>query len=109
MKLNKNKILKISFLVIVICVAIIIIKFINCKIIKYKNNESIEVLSKYGSRGNEVTTIQTKLKRWGYYKGSIDGIYGTQTMNAVKYFQRKNGLTQDRYCWTSYFKSNGNN
>ena len=33
-------------------------------------------LSKYGSRGNEVTQIQTKLKRWGYYNGSIDGIYG---------------------------------
>ena len=29
--------------------------------------ESIETLSKYGSRGNEVTQIQTKLKRWGYY------------------------------------------
>lgn len=52
-------------------------------------------LSKYGSRGNEVIQIQTKLKRWGYYNGSIDGIYGTKTLNAVKYFQRKNGLTQD--------------
>ncbi len=57
-------------------------------------NETL-ALSKYGSRGNEVTQIQTKLKRWGYYNGSIDGIYGTQTLNAVKYFQRKNGLTQD--------------
>lgn len=58
-------------------------------------NNSVETLSKYGSRGNEVTQIQTKLKRWGYYNGNIDGIYGTQTVNAVKYFQRKNGLTQD--------------
>ena len=54
---------------------------------------SIETLSKYGSRGNEVTQIQTKLKRWGYYTGSIDGIYGSKTVEAVKYFQRKNGLT----------------
>ena len=61
----------------------------------YQKNNSIETLSKYGSRGSEVTQIQTKLKRWGYYKGSIDGIYGTQTLNAVKYFQRKNGLTVD--------------
>ncbi len=45
--------------------------------------------------GNEVTQIQTKLKRWGYYSGSIDGIYGSQTLSAVKYFQRKNGLTAD--------------
>lgn len=59
-----------------------------------KNNE-VEALSKYGSRGSEVTQIQTKLKRWGYYKGNIDGIYGSQTLEAVKYFQRKNGLTVD--------------
>lgn len=54
-----------------------------------------ETLSRYGSTGNEVTQIQTKLKRWGYYNGSVDGIYGAQTYNAVKYFQRKNGLTVD--------------
>lgn len=55
----------------------------------------VQALSKYGSRGNEVTQIQTKLKRWGYYKGNIDGIYGSQTLEAVKYFQRKNGLAVD--------------
>lgn len=59
------------------------------------NKQTVEALSKYGSRGSEVTQIQTKLKRWGYYNGSIDGIYGTKTVAAVKYFQRKNGLTQD--------------
>ncbi len=55
----------------------------------------VEALSKYGSRGNEVTQIQSKLKRWGYYNGNVDGIYGSQTQSAVKYFQRKNGLTAD--------------
>ena len=54
-----------------------------------------QALSKYGSRGNEVTQIQTKLKRWGYYNGSIDGIYGTKTQKAVRWFQSKNGLTVD--------------
>ena len=58
-------------------------------------NTQIFALSKYGSRGSEVTQIQTKLKRWGYYKGGIDGIYGSQTLEAVKYFQRKNGLKVD--------------
>ena len=58
-------------------------------------NNNVEATSRYGSRGEEVKQIQTKLKRWGYYNGSIDGIYGTQTVNAVKRFQRKNGLTQD--------------
>lgn len=50
---------------------------------------------KQGSRGNTVKTIQQKLKNWGYYKGSVDGIYGPQTKEAVKYFQRKNKLTAD--------------
>lgn len=60
------------------------------------NRENVrETISRYGSSGNEVTQIQTKLKRWGYYNGSVDGIYGTKTYNAVKYFQRKNGLTAD--------------
>lgn len=52
-------------------------------------------LSKYGSTGQEVKEIQTKLKNWGYYKGNVDGIYGTKTFNAVKKFQSKNGLTVD--------------
>ena len=64
-------------------------------VIIYKKDSTAETLSKYGSRGTEVTQIQTKLKRWGYYSGNIDGIYGKQTVNAVKYFQRKNGLTVD--------------
>ncbi len=57
--------------------------------------KTTEVISRYGSSGNEVKQIQSKLKSWGYYNGSVDGIYGTQTVNAVKYFQRKNGLTVD--------------
>jgi len=53
-----------------------------------------EVL-KNGSKGTLVKTVQTKLKNWGYYTGSVDGIYGPKTVAAVKYFQRVNGLTQD--------------
>ena len=79
--------------VIIMIISAIILLITGIVAIIYKNNqenETIEVLSKYGSRGSEVTQIQTKLKRWGYYSGNIDGIYGTQTVNAVKYFQRKN-------------------
>ena len=50
---------------------------------------------KQGSRGEDVKTVQQKLKRWGYYSGSVDGIYGSATKKAVEYFQRKNGLTVD--------------
>ncbi len=52
-------------------------------------------LSKIGSRGDEVRQIQTRLKKWGYYSGSVDGIYGTATKKAVQSFQQKNGLTAD--------------
>ncbi len=48
-----------------------------------------------GSRGVDVKTLQTKLKNWGYYTGSVDGIFGAKTKEAVKYFQRKNNLTAD--------------
>lgn len=56
---------------------------------------SVSALSKMGSTGGEVREIQTRLKKWGYYKGSVDGIYGTKTKNAVISFQKKNKLTAD--------------
>lgn len=58
-------------------------------------NISVDALSRYGSRGTEVRQIQTKLKNWGYYNGSVDGIFGYQTYQAVRYFQSRNGLSVD--------------
>lgn len=58
-------------------------------------DDSVSTLSKMGSRGDEVRRIQQKLKSMGYYTGSVDGIYGTQTQSAVRKFQRDNGLTVD--------------
>ncbi len=52
-------------------------------------------LYKRGSGGDMVRQIQTRLKNWGYYKGAVDGIYGSRTEEAVRYFQRKNGLSVD--------------
>lgn len=60
-----------------------------------KNFDSQEVLSRLGSRGEEVRKIQQRLKDWGYYKGAVDGIYGRQTRDAVIAFQKKHGLTPD--------------
>ena len=51
--------------------------------------------SRRGSSGSEVRKIQEKLKRWGYYSGSVDGIYGSGTESAVKKFQKANGLKAD--------------
>ncbi len=58
-------------------------------------NNSISTLSKLGSRGDEVRRIQKKLKELGYYKGTVDGIYGTATKKAVTAFQKNCGITAD--------------
>ncbi len=70
-------------------------------------NTSVEALSKYGSTGSEVRTIQEKLKRWGYYSGNVDGIYGSQTVAAVKKFQQKNGLQVDGIAGTQTLNAMG--
>lgn len=57
--------------------------------------DSVSALSRLGSQGSEVRSIQTRLKSWGYYSGAVDGIYGSSTKSAVLKFQRKNGLTAD--------------
>lgn len=78
-----------------------------CDVVLMSWNSEVEALSKYGSRGTEVRTIQEKLKRWGYYSGSVDGIYGSQTVSAVKSFQKKNGLTVDGIAGTQTLKAMG--
>ena len=50
---------------------------------------------KKGASGATVTEIQTRLKNWGYYSGEVDGVFGSATEKAVKYFQQKNGLNAD--------------
>ena len=85
----KNKKKLFIFITLILIIVLIIFG------INLLKNKDVEVLSRYGSRGDEVKQIQTKLKNWGYYNGSVDGIYGSKTVEAVKYFQRKNGLTAD--------------
>lgn len=53
------------------------------------------VTYRQGATGEQVRVIQTKLKNWGYYDGAVDGVFGSRTAEAVRYFQRKNGLTAD--------------
>lgn len=60
-----------------------------------------------GSRGGEVSEVQRRLKMWGYYAGAVDGIFGSQTKNAVIYFQRKNGLTADGVVGLNTYKALG--
>lgn len=91
-----NKALKLTACVLA-CVLIVAASGFAVYKVNYENADqtvATAVISQ-GSRGETVRQIQQKLKRWGYYKGSVDGIYGAQTTAAVKYFQRKNGLSVD--------------
>lgn len=64
----------------------------------FDKEESSYAVSKLGSSGDEVKSIQRKLSSLGYYKGSVDGIYGQQTKSAVTSFQRNCGITADGIC-----------
>lgn len=48
-----------------------------------------------GDKGEDVRSVQTRLKELGYYTGALDGTYGAGTMAAVKAFQLRNGLKAD--------------
>lgn len=54
-----------------------------------------------GATGSDVRDLQTKLKKLGFYTGSIDGTFGSGTSSAVKAFQKKYGLTADGVAGTS--------
>lgn len=88
--LSRNKVL------ISVMLLLIMVTFVNLKEAK-----AIE-LDEFGSRalsigdeGIDVAVLQQKLKQLNYYSGSIDGIYGDGTVEAVKKFQRNKGLKVD--------------
>ena len=86
--------------------SIIVILFLCfCVISDFTKTEN--TLSKFGSSGNEVVKIQTKLKQWGYYNGDVDGIYGSRTKAAVEKFQRNNGLSVDGIAGTNTLRAMG--
>ena len=49
----------------------------------------------YGSKGSDVTELQKLLKNNGYSDLAVDGIFGSQTQDAVKKYQQANGLAVD--------------
>ena len=88
--------LKKRFFIIISTLLLLFVAYVN-----------VLAVSKIGSKGEEVKKIQTKLKNWGYYSGSIDGVYGWQTEGAVKSFQKKNGLTVDGIAGTKTLNAMG--
>ena len=68
------------------------------QVIKQENADVVETIAKLDSVEAAVANtreVQTRLKKWGYYTGSVDGINGPKTIAAVKKFQKRYGLTQD--------------
>ncbi|MBR4081524.1 MAG: peptidoglycan-binding protein [Clostridia bacterium] len=57
-----------------------------------------------GYTGEDVKSVQRRLKELGYYTGSIDGNYGTGTVAAVKNFQSRNKLTADGIAGSGTYK-----
>ena len=74
--------------------AVAVIFAVNIFIIAMAQRASADLYKK-GASGDMVVEIQTRLKNWGYYDGTVDGIFGSGTESAVKYFQRTNGLSAD--------------
>lgn len=65
----------------------------------YTNSQKVEpvalAIESVEAAVADTKEVQTVLKKWGYYTGSVDGINGPLTKSAVKKFQRKYGLTAD--------------
>lgn len=63
---------------------------------------------KYGSKGQEVKTLQRLLNSMGYACGGVDGIFGANTEKAVKAFQKAERLDVDGVVgedtWTALLK-----
>ena len=63
----------------------------------------------YNDTGAQVGQLQTRLFELGYYKGAIDSGFGYATYEAVRAFQKNNGLTVDGIVgpdtWTKLFRA----
>ena len=60
-----------------------------------------------GSKGTLVKKVQELMNAGGYGDLTVDGVYGTGTIAAVKRYQSANGLTADGLCGTKTLKSLG--
>jgi len=59
---------------------------------------------RYGTTGDDVKLLQTRLIELGYLKTMADGNFGAGTLNAVKAFQKANGLSVDGVAGSNTYK-----
>ena len=62
---------------------------------KNANSDEDDDSLRMGDSGSDVKNLQTKLKKLGYYDGTVDSTFGSGTYAAVKAFQKKYNLTAD--------------
>ncbi len=87
-----------NFVTKLLCVLLVVLTLASLLVYVFDSTDGAvveAVVLKQGSRGDLVKTVQTKLIRWGYMKGSADGIFGAKTKAGVVYFQKRNGLVAD--------------
>jgi N-acetylmuramoyl-L-alanine amidase len=72
----------------------------------YEQAERAAVL-RQGATGGEVKEMQRRLKQWGYYQGSVDGVFGAGTKKAVISFQKKNGIKANGVVGLQTYKALG--
>ena len=77
----------------------IMIMLVCCLVLQPKQDKdfvpTIAVDKKVDAATANIRDVQSRLKKWGYYTGNVDGINGPKTIAAVKKFQKRYGLTQD--------------
>jgi hypothetical protein len=64
-----------------------------------------QTILRVGDTGASVEALQTQLKQLGYYKGVVDGKYGTATRLAVSQFQQANGVIVDGIVGSTTWKA----
>ena len=92
-----------------LCFALAIIFALNIAIISLVQvaPEADAAAYRKGSTGSIVREIQTRLKDQAFYKGAVDGVYGSVTAAAVKAYQKRYGLTVDGICGKNTLASLG--
>jgi 3D (Asp-Asp-Asp) domain-containing protein len=72
---------------------------------KYKETYKDASLLKNGDHGKTVKVLQTQLKELDYYRGDLDGIFGSNTESAVEGFQKANDIAVDGIAGPNTYRS----
>ena len=96
-------------IVVVILLMVLSVGGISTFLIGNANQDLVEptAIVNAKSSAQDIKLVQKKLKNWGYYTGSVDGIYGSKTKAAVVKFQKRNGLVADGIIGNKTLKAMG--